>query len=408
MNILYFSPSNGIGGAELSLLDILKEANIHGHNCFVALPPPKRNVLTYMDMLRPYSKAIFIIRPMSWHIYHTMNWKQRIISYLYQAYVSGWHLVPVFRLYKIIKKYKIDLVHSNTIWGIDAMISAKLSHKPHVWNIRESIGDHPDAFVKLPLQRYPKLFERIMDKLSAKIIVNSNYTASFCKPYFPCNKLEVIYNSLPDNWFVQKVYQDSKPEFIIGTVANVTSKLKNHQFVILVANSLKKYFIKNKVRFHIYGSLPEDNDDYYRNLLDQIDKSGLGEIVRFEGYVESSEIFSEIDILFHPFGREGFGRIFIEAMGKGIPVVAVKGGGANELIEDGITGYKVDDKEPENAAEKIAKLIQTPSDYKRISTNSYEFASSNFRSANMWRKIEACYKDVVKFDNLASKKRRGV
>ena len=42
MNILYFLPSNNIGGAELSLLDISKCKKDNGHYCYVALPPVKR------------------------------------------------------------------------------------------------------------------------------------------------------------------------------------------------------------------------------------------------------------------------------------------------------------------------------------------------------------------------------
>ena len=38
-------------------------------------------------------------------------------------------------------------------------------------------------------------------------------------------------------------------------------------------------------------------------------------MVSFKGVVEAKIIFSElVDILFHPYSAEGFGRIYIEAM----------------------------------------------------------------------------------------------
>ena len=73
MNILYFSPSNSIGGAELSLLGILNEAHKHGHNAYVVLPPPARDDTTYIKMLKPYSKEIYIVQPMRWYIPKNMN-----------------------------------------------------------------------------------------------------------------------------------------------------------------------------------------------------------------------------------------------------------------------------------------------------------------------------------------------
>ena len=42
MNILYHSPSNTIGGAELSLLDIIACAKDNGHSCYVVLPHNKK------------------------------------------------------------------------------------------------------------------------------------------------------------------------------------------------------------------------------------------------------------------------------------------------------------------------------------------------------------------------------
>ena len=72
MNILYFSPGNTIGGAELSLLGTLKEVGKHGYNAYVALPPIKRNDSTYMEMLKPYCEAIYIVRPMSWQYFREL------------------------------------------------------------------------------------------------------------------------------------------------------------------------------------------------------------------------------------------------------------------------------------------------------------------------------------------------
>ena len=233
-----------------------------------------------------------------------------------------------------------------------------------------------------------------MDKLSSKIIANSKYTASLIKPYFPKNKLEVIYNSLPDEWFVKKVYKPNKPEIVVGTVANVTSSIKNHKLTIEVANKIRNKYPDLNSIFHIYGNLPADDSSYYSGLKNIIKTLELTDTVFFMGRIDAKEIYKTIDILFHPYGHEGFGRIFIEAMGQGVPVVAVKGGGADELVENGRTGYKVDGDNPEQTADTIAELIRNHSLYTQISLNGFEYASK-YKESIMWDKIEGCYHGVI-------------
>ena len=102
---------------------------------------------------------------------------------------------------------------------------------------------------------------------------------------------------------------------------------------------------------------------------------------------KAENIYKKIDFLFHPCGTEGFGRIYIEAMGKGVPVVCVKGGGADELVEHGITGYKVNQNNPEGAADLLSELMLNCSKYNKVSDNGFRYAVTNFQSSKMWHKI---------------------
>jgi glycosyltransferase involved in cell wall biosynthesis len=324
-----------------------------------------------------------------------MTWYIRIINYFYNCYLSGWHFLPVSKLLRIIKKNNIDIVHTNTIMEIDAAFAAKLIDIPHVWHIREGIGYDLNAVIKFPFQKYPRIFRWAMDRLSSKIITNSKYTASLAKQYFPKDKLEVIYNSLPDEWFVKKINQDTKSKFIIGTVANVTSRWKNHSLVIEVANVIINKYTDLNVIFHIFGELPNGDNPYYSGLKKRIKILQLTDTVIFMGRKKAEELYDNIDILFHTYDKEGFGRIFIEAMGKCVPVVAVKGGGADELIEDGITGYKVAKDKPEHIADRIIELITNKETYNKISQNGFKYSSVNFKSSLMWEKISYIYNNQL-------------
>jgi glycosyltransferase involved in cell wall biosynthesis len=55
---------------------------------------------------------------------------------------------------------------------------------------------------------------------------------------------------------------------------------------------------------------------------------------------------------------EPFGMPIIEAMACGLPVVATRGGGIPEIVEDGKTGFLVERGDPDTLAEAIVSLIQ--------------------------------------------------
>jgi glycosyltransferase involved in cell wall biosynthesis len=75
---------------------------------------------------------------------------------------------------------------------------------------------------------------------------------------------------------------------------------------------------------------------------------------------------------------EGLGLVILEAMSQGLPVIATKCGGPEEVIEDGINGYLVDYSNDENIVnvfvEKIEFLIKNPEIYEKISKNNIEKA----------------------------------
>ena len=396
MNILYISPSNGIGGAELSLSEIIAQASKRGHNVYAVLGYPKKGDTKLYDKIKKHCKGIFIIKQMRWHIPNKMNWYDRKINYLYHIFLSGWHIFPAIKILSLIKKFNIDIIHTNTFWGIDGMLSAKLSNVPHIWHIREPIGNHNEAVVNFPLQNYPKLVCRVMDSFNSKVIANSKYTASFLAPYFPKNKLRVIYNALPNDWFKLEKTKGIKGKVIIGTIANVTAEWKNHGLIIEVANLIKHKSPSHDIIFNIYGAIPEESSQYYLNLIKMINTYELNNMVFFKGLRNSSEIYNDINILFHPSHKEGFGRIYIEAMSKGIPVIAVNGGGADELIKNGKTGFKFDKNDEDGIAKKIIDLVFDKNAFEKISINGHKYALSNFSIDLMWKNISNCYKIILK------------
>jgi glycosyltransferase involved in cell wall biosynthesis len=65
-----------------------------------------------------------------------------------------------------------------------------------------------------------------------------------------------------------------------------------------------------------------------------------------------------MDVAIHASNREPFGRVLLEAMATGRPVIAPREGGPTEIVADGETGFLVPPRDPDALAAKIVTLLQ--------------------------------------------------
>jgi glycosyltransferase involved in cell wall biosynthesis len=97
---------------------------------------------------------------------------------------------------------------------------------------------------------------------------------------------------------------------------------------------------------------------------------GFADRLIFTGYRFDPERFYRIfDVYVLPSTREGFGVTLIEAMATGVPVVACRVRGPREIIDDGLNGVLVDDRDPAQLADAIAFYLEAPeaaSNYTRL------------------------------------------
>jgi glycosyltransferase involved in cell wall biosynthesis len=89
----------------------------------------------------------------------------------------------------------------------------------------------------------------------------------------------------------------------------------------------------------------------------RLEKLAAGLPVRFWGYAsdeELPELFRAADCFVMPSRHEGFGRVFIEALASGIPVVAGAGDGSIDALGGGALGLLVDPLDPDAIAKAIS------------------------------------------------------
>lgn len=90
---------------------------------------------------------------------------------------------------------------------------------------------------------------------------------------------------------------------------------------------------------------------------------GIASAVRFLGYLSQgkvAELLDRSDMLVLPSFAEGLPVVYMEALASRIPVVASRVAGAQELVEDGLTGYTVPPGDVDSLADRISRLIADP------------------------------------------------
>ncbi|HUC90003.1 MAG TPA: glycosyltransferase family 4 protein [Patescibacteria group bacterium] len=91
---------------------------------------------------------------------------------------------------------------------------------------------------------------------------------------------------------------------------------------------------------------------------------------------------------------ETFGKVGVEAMSVGRPVIATRVGGVSDWLADGKNGYLVDPYQPEQISEKAITLLSDTSLLKQMSGQAYESAQA-FSMRSFANNIEAAINSTI-------------
>jgi len=131
------------------------------------------------------------------------------------------------------------------------------------------------------------------------------------------------------------------------------------------------------------------------------DGLGLADIVRFAGALAPDrlpELFAAADVFVLPSRAEGFGVALVEAMATGLPVVATRSGGPEDIVRSG-DGVLVAPDDVRALADGIATLVEHRADY-----DSREIAarvSERFAPEAVGARLTRLYAQVLAGDTLS-------
>ena len=112
----------------------------------------------------------------------------------------------------------------------------------------------------------------------------------------------------------------------------------------------------------------DDKNKFTKKLKKKISKLNIINRVIFCGNIsDMPAVYSVADIVLSTsIEPEAFGRVSAEASAMAKPVIATNHGGSREIIENNVTGWLVEPRNPENLADKISYVLSLDQKKKRF------------------------------------------
>ncbi len=342
MKVCFISHSSSRGGAELSLLELIDALSMRGIECSCILP--EHGALTKLLAQRRVETQVTPFK--QW--VHT----RRSLVGRTRKMVPLRHVSATLRIASAIRRTGCNVVYTNTIAiGVGAL-AAKIVGRPHVWHLREfGYDDHQLLYdFGSPISR------KLIGQLSSACIANSHAVAHEYRPHLANTALTVIYNSV-----------EMPP---LGTTQPADAPWRQPGAIrcVLLGKFLRGKGQEDAVRAvaHLYRTnvpvelllLGGSADTQYQQHIERlVAQNRLGNRIHILGHSnEPLPLVNTADIVLMCSRREAFGRVTVEGMKLGKPVIGTRSGGTPELLQEGKTGFLYTPGDAEELAGKIRLL----------------------------------------------------
>jgi len=253
---------------------------------------------------------------------------------------------------KLLKKNRIDIVHSHSVACVDGVMGGVLAGTP--------VRIHTDHCKNYPTNWRYMRSEKIASYFADQFVAVSNHTKRDLVQWenISPDKIQVIYNGMNfGSQFGEKDHERILQELglkshekVIGSVGRIEYQ-KGYDLLI---DSAKEILDQHPAtRFVIVGGGSKEEE-----LRTQIRRLNLERQVILTGWrVDAPLILSTFDIFVMTSNFEGMPIVLLEAMAMGKPIVSTAVGGSPEIIDHGENGYLLRDRKPNKLASLIADLL---------------------------------------------------
>ncbi len=307
-------------------------------------------------------------------------------------------VLAFFKLYRLIRRGRFDLVHTHTSKaGILGRLAARLAavprivHTPH-GHIFTGYAGRALTTLFIFLERWAAGFtdrligltdQEIQDHLTRKIGRPEQFVRIESGVDF--TRFERIGES--DKDAVRASLGLPFSAFLIGSVGRL-EPVKGHKYLLQAFSLLAPRFP------HLHLALVGEGEELPR-LQTLTFREGLSDRVHFLGWRDDiPTLLQTFDLFVFPSLNEGMGRALVEAMAAGLPIVASRAGGIPEVLGEGEAGLLVEAGSASALAQGIEKLLLDSELRVQLGKVAKE-RSRRYSVEVMFHKLEALYRGLL-------------
>ncbi len=339
MKVCVVSHSAGDGGAERVLIETVEVLRDAGIECLVVLPGEG----SLAQALRVQGTTCKVLK-YGWWVGDRRSAWERLRS-------GVACLLSAIRLSAFFARSRCDLVITNTLATPAGALAGTIMRLPHIWWIHEfGREDHG-----LEFNFGEKFSTWLIDRTSVLVLVNSVAVASKFQSLISAGKLRLLYysvhlNSVDTSGATAAIPRTGKPRICI---AGRITEGKGQKDAVWALKHLKDRGVDAEL------VLMGGGGSYLDELRILARELGLESDVEFTGHIPNPlPLMASCDVAIVCSRCEAFGRVTVEAMKLGKPVVGTRSGGTVELIREGWNGFLYEAGDAEDLASKLEILLK--------------------------------------------------
>lgn len=350
-----------LGGGEYSFLDLLSSLPQNWH--VLAALPEEGELATRLKQKGIETQIIPLpsIRP--WNAFNA--------------------LASLRTCYNLCHSYRPALIYANgSRAALYGGIVGRILKLPVIWHCRIADSDI--------------LLDFILARLSSRVIANSRATANRFGTRFQ-SKIRVIHNGVNLDWLRKVTLRPrsiANHEIkIILTVARV-SREKRHDLVI---SAFERVAISNpKARLICIGSKDPADPEWWNHLQTLTHRSPFSNRIQWLGFCSDVRPWYRSAFIF-VLGteNEAFGRVLVEAMACGVPVVAMRSGAIPEIVRHGQDGLLVSPGGANEMASAMSEILKNEDLRRHLAKSATKRAEAFSLRAHV-EKMVHLFEDAVK------------
>lgn len=384
--VLFVDHETRLSGGELDLLDLLRALDPCLVSVTVALPGEG----PLADALRSAGAEVHVVA-MGTSLRRASRWELNRRPLVLFGHL-GASLAAGARLARLARAVRPDVVHTNSMKAhLLASPAAFVARAALVWHVRDILSTGWLA----------RSFSALASILPRRVLCISRAVEAPMVRATARGRTRVVYNGIlsspadPDAVLRQRERVGAMPSKPVVGIVGQIARWKGQDVFLDAASRIAAAV--PEARFAVVGEclFPRNEGEFDQTVRARSAEPDLRGRVVWTGSVTPIEpMMAALDVLVHASRLpEPFGRVIIEAMAQGTPVVTTSIGAGPELVTDG-TGRIVEPDDPAALAEAVCELLSAGDHERELRAERCRARAAQFSTRATAESVMAVYREL--------------